>query len=427
MSNDSLAIIFISNGPGELATWVKPLAKELHKEIGLNSKANASSISLNLVLVPCPNANGYEHIAAKKSLQFKKIIKAKDFWKLILKPNEFGSWPSNGLVIFLGGDQFWSVLLSARLRYLHITYAEWLARWPFWNDRILAMSESIFNQLPKRIQHRCSVIGDLTADLAKTKSEKVDDPLPSGNWIALMPGSKSAKLKIGIPFFLEVADKISKLMPDCKFLIPLAPTTNIDELKYYGSSKNPISKKYKSGIKSIIKPDKDTTRGILTTKNSTIIHIQETHPAYDDLLQCDLALTTVGANTAELGSLNIPMIVVVPTQHLSVMEAWDGVVGLLARLPILKRCLGLLISFIKLRNRGFMAWPNITAKRMVVPERIGHITPKQIAQEAIDWINSPSRLLGQKEDLQGLRGIKGAKKKFCQEIISLLNENKLLN
>ena len=425
MSNDQLAIIFVSNGPGELATWVKPLAEELHKQIALRPRENTSSISLNLVLVPCPNATGHEKLSAKKWLQFEKIIKAKNFWKLLFKPNEFGSWPSKGLVIFLGGDQFWSVLLSARLGYLNMTYAEWVARWPFWNDRIVTMSEKIVHKLPKSIQHRCSVIGDLTADLAET--EKIDDPLPEGKWIALMPGSKSAKLKVGIPFFLEVADQISILMPNCKFLIPLAPTTNIDEIKYFGSNKNPITKQYKSRIKSIIKANKEETRGILTTKNSTIILIQEKHPAYSDLSQCELALTTVGANTAELGSLNIPMIVIVPTQHIFVMEAWDGFIGLIARLPILKYILGILISFLKMRRRGFMAWPNISAKRMIVPERVGHITPQQIAQEAIDWLNSPSRLIGQKKDLQSLRGSKGAKMKFCQQIINLLEEKNLLS
>jgi len=425
MSNDPLAIIFVSNGPGELATWVKPLAKELHKQIDLRPKAENSSTSLNLVLVPCPNATGYEIFAAKKWFLFEKIIKAKNFWEFLIKPKKFGSWPSKGLVIFLGGDQFWSVLLSARLGYLHITYAEWIARWPFWNNRIVAMSESIVKKLPRRIQHRCSVIGDLTADLSETA--KIHDPLPSGKWIALMPGSKSAKLKIGIPFFLDVADKISRSMPDCKFLIPIAPTTNIDQIKYFGSAKNPISKQYQSGIKSITKTNNKESRSILITNNSTVILLQEKHPAYSDLSQCEIALTTVGANTAELGALNIPMIVVVPTQHILVMEAWDGIVGLIARLPILKWCLGLLISLVKLRKRGFMAWPNISAKKMIVPERIGHITTSQIAEETIDWLNSPSRLSGQKEDLRALRGDKGAVKKFCQEIINLLEEKKLLS
>ncbi len=425
MSNDPLAIIFVSNGPGELATWVKPLAKELHKQIALRPEVKTSSISLNLVLVPCPNATGNENLVAKKWFQFENIIKAKNFWELLFKPKKFVSWPSKGLVIFLGGDQFWSLLLSARLGYLHMTYAEWIARWPFWNDRIVAMSDSIVKKLPRQIQNRCSVIGDLTADL--TETAKIDDPLPSGKWIALMPGSKSTKLKIGIPFFLDVADKISKSMPNCKFLIPLAPTTNIDEIKYFGSGKNPISKQYKSGVKSINRANNKEARGILITNNSTMILVQEKHPAYSDLSQCDIALTTVGANTAELGSLSIPMIVVVPTQHILVMDAWDGLLGLIARLPILKWCLGLLISFVKLRKKGFMAWPNISAKRMIVPERIGHITTSQIAEETIDWLNSPARLAGQKKDLQALRGEKGATKKFCKEIINLLEENKLLS
>ena len=74
-----------------------------------------------------------------------------------------------------------------------------------------------------------------------------------------------------------------------------------------------------------------------------------------------------------------------------------------------------------------MAWPNISAKKMIVPERVGHITPTQIAEETIYWLNSPKRLSGQKEDLQAQRGSKGATKKFCQQIINLLEEKKLLN
>jgi lipid A disaccharide synthetase len=66
----------------------------------------------------------------------------------------------------------------------------------------------------------------------------------------------------------------------------------------------------------------------------------EQQPAHGVLSQCRLALTTVGANTAELGALGLPMIVLVPTQHLQVMQAWDGGLGILARLPILKWLLG---------------------------------------------------------------------------------------
>ncbi len=424
MSEDQLAIIMVSNGPGEIATWVKPLAEQLHKQISMKPRFEKSSISLKLVLVPCPNATRQEGIAAKKWVLFEKIINAKNFWNLLIKPSEFGIWPSKGLVIFLGGDQFWSVLLSARLGYLHMTYAEWIARWPFWNDRIVAMSKQVVYKLPQKMRHRCSVVGDLMGDVSI--SAKKDNPLPSGKWIALMPGSKSSKLKVGVPFFLDVADQLSILMPNCKFLLPLAPTTSLLELNYFGSKKNPIAKEYTSGIKSITEANNLNKRGKLITENNTEILIQENYPAHNDLSQCALALTTVGANTAELGSLNIPMIVIVPTQHILVMESWDGIIGVIARLPVLKWFVGLLISFIKLKNRGFMAWPNISARRMIVPERVGNITPKEIAKEAFEWLNSPKRLDGQKKDLQALRGEKGAIKKTCKEIIGLLVEKKFL-
>ena len=43
-----------------------------------------------------------------------------------------------------------------------------------------------------------------------------------------------------------------------------------------------------------------------------------------------------------------------PTQHLEVMQAWDGGLGLLARLPGLRRIVGVLLSLWRLRNNGLM-------------------------------------------------------------------------
>jgi hypothetical protein len=45
---------------------------------------------------------------------------------------------------------------------------------------------------------------------------------------------------------------------------------------------------------------------------------------------------------------------------------------------------------------------------MVVPERVGPITPQQIAAEAADWLDQPARLEGMRDDLRSLRGQPGA-------------------
>ena len=418
MQEQSLAVVFISNGPGELLTWVKPVAEELHHAIEMRPKASQSSIDLRLVLVPCPNATNTEKSVAQKWNLFENISSANQFWKLIINPKKYGFWPSDGLVVFLGGDQFWSVLLAARLGYKNITYAEWEARWPYWNDKIAAMSLKVRNRIPKKYKNRCTIIGDLMADLPKFADDK--DKLPSGKWIAIMPGSKKAKLCVGVPFLLEVADRLKEKLPEYNFLLPIAPTTNMNEILNFSSPKNIISKQYKSKIVNTKILDKSNNLSILTTIQGTKVYLREEFPSHIQLSQCELALTTVGANTAELGALGVPMIVIVPTQHLKVMQAWDGFFGIIARLPGLNWFLGLLLSAWRLRKRGFLSWPNIAAGRLIVPERIGNITPEEIANEAADWLNSPKRLKGRKEDLKLLRGETGAVKSLVQEIINLI-------
>ena len=69
-----------------------------------------------------------------------------------------------------------------------------------------------------------------------------------------------------------------------------------------------------------------------------------------------------------------------------------------------------------MRHNGLMAWPNIFAGRAVVPERVGAITPQQIADEAADWLAAPQRLQGQRADLQALRGQPGAVEALAEEI-----------
>ena len=115
MITDRLTIVILSNGPGELSTWVKPLADKLHQDLFLKPRLPQSINELKLVLLPCPNATGNEHLAAARWNHFTQIVRAKYFWKLLINPKRYATWASNGIVIFLGGDQFWSVLLSKRL------------------------------------------------------------------------------------------------------------------------------------------------------------------------------------------------------------------------------------------------------------------------------------------------------------------------
>ena len=417
-SQAEVAIIFVSNGPGELSTWVRPLAVRLHEQWSLRPCQADSGCSLHLVLVPCPNGTGQEAAVARRWNLFERVVPAARFWALLLRPKRHGPWPRRGVVVFLGGDQFWTVLLSARLGYRHLTYAEWVARWPRWNDRLALMGTAAASRLAPRWRDRARVVGDLMADLANIPSE--GSVLPPGEWVALLPGSKRAKLQVGMPFLLQTADCLARLRPGCRFLLPVAPTTTVTELMAYAGPANPIAAHFGTGEPTLERSQERNGRDVLRTVGGQAIVLVQEHPAHALLSQCALALTTVGANTAELGALGLPMLVLLPTQHLEVMQAWDGWMGLLVRLPFLRRLLGVALTAWRLQHRRFLAWPNISAGRSVVPEHVGAITPAGIAAEAAQWLGHSERLAGIREDLRSLRGGAGAVDALAEMVVDLL-------
>ncbi len=420
MKKKSIAVLIITNGPGELSTWVKPVVDNL-KKINYSYKINDRlDFTVNLILVPCPNSTGTEYKVAKSWNKFEVVTKASTFWKLLIRPNKYAPWPKKGIVIFLGGDQFWSVLLALRLGYINITYAEWISRWPRWNNVIAVMNMKVKKRVPLKYRNKCQVIGDLMADIDNNKEISLN--LEGEKSIALLPGSKKAKLSVGVPYFLEMADHIHSKNKNINLIIPIAPTTSPSEYLFFQSDKNPIAKYYSSKIKKL-KPIKNSIFNyVIETSNNTKIFLVNKHPCYEVLKKCDLAITTVGANTAELAALTLPMIVVLPTQHLNVMNSWDGIFGIIGKVAFINKLFTLIIEKWYLKKKKFFAWPNIKANKLIIPERIGKISPKQIANEALFLIKNKKYLKKQKEYLSKQRGETGAVKKLAYIIFNSIKK-----
>ena len=94
------------------------------------------------------------------------------------------------------------------------------------------------------------------------------------------------------------------------------------------------------------------------------------------------------------------MLVVLPTQHLNMMNAWDGIYGVIGKIAFINRFLTFLIKNFYLKKKKFFSWPNIKAKRMIVPERIGNISPKKIAREVLFLIQNRDQLKIIRKNLQ---------------------------
>lgn len=435
-------ILILSNGPGELVTWVRPVVKELRQQLRQQLGDNSSIVRISVVFSPCVHATGQEAAIARKYPEVDRVQGAEDFWPFLLwgKTAENWDWYPQGVVVFLGGDQFFTVIIGKRLGYPTVVYAEWEARWQAWIDRFGVMNESIRARANPKYVDKFTVVGDLIADLPRQVPPSLNQggkPLAGSaghdEIIALMPGSKAAKLSQGVPLTLAIAEKIYSSRPGTRFIIPVAPTLDLVTLaKYADPEQNPVISAW--GLAAAqLKPDNFNIADLKTESQAKIgnfyletstglrVDLYTETPAYHLLSQCTLCLTTVGANTAELGALAVPAIVLLPTQQLDEMRAWDGLPGLLANLPLIGAYFRQVIKWWVLRKKQLYAWPNIWAKEEIIPELVGQLTPEFVANLALDLLNNPEKLEQMRSRLRSCRGETGAAQKFAQLILAVLD------
>ncbi|MDJ1178811.1 lipid-A-disaccharide synthase [Roseofilum sp. BLCC_M91] len=419
MSESTIDILILSNGPGELTTWVRPVVKEIRQALGVDN----NRVRISVVLSPCPNASGSEMQMAAAWPEVNRVQGPEDFIPFLLWGKTAQNWPwsDRGLVLFLGGDQFFTLVLGKRLGYRTLVYAEWEARWQPWIDQFAVMNRQVLDKVKPSLSHKFTVVGDLMADSAESVSTS-EYPV-NGELIALLPGSKPDKLRPGLPFSLAIAQLIHQQRPQTQFIIPVAPTLDIQTLAQFGNPQfNPTLHHWPTGEAELIQTGPIPR---LKTPSSLEIDLWTPFPAYDVLRQCQLCITTVGANTAELGSLGIPMIVLLPTQQLDAMRSWDGIWGLLAHLPAvgssLAKAINKAILFWKQQRGEFFAWPNIWANEMIVPEWVGHLEAEAVAQQVIEYLEYPEQLEEMGDRLAQVRGHRGAAAELAQMAIAQID------
>ena len=420
-------ILILSNGPGEISTWVRPVVHALRRRLP------TERARISIVLSPCANASGREAEIARGFPGVDRVQGPEHFFPFLLlgKTADGWDWQADGVVLFLGGDQFYPLVIGKRLGYRTVVYAEWEARWHRWVDRFGCMKATIMEDAPAQFRHKCTVIGDLMADakadpgLAQGIRHRLD-LAPHEELIGLMPGSKKDKLSVGLPFCLGIAEALHRLRPLTRFVIPVAPMLSVERLAQFADPVLNRDIQLFPGAATATLIDAESNLPRLRTTQGVEVVLWQVHPAYDLMSQLQLCITTVGANTAELGSLGVPMMVLLPTQKLEVMKAWDGIPGLLVNLPLLDNLLAKLINALVLRQiykKGrLFAWPNIWAQREIVPELIGRLHPGQIAQQVADYLDNPQKLEAIRNDLQTVRGKPGAAGKLADMVVEELEK-----
>ncbi len=514
-------ILILSNGPGEVTTWVLPVVKALREKLG----NDADLVRISVILSPCPNATGKEAAIALSYYEVNRVQSAEHFWSFLLWGKTAGNWGwrDKGVVVFLGGDQFFTVVIGKRLGYRTVVYAEWEARWHSLIDCFGVMKGDTIASVPQKYADKFTVVGDLMSDVAadlaadglsvggnvnreiadglsvggdslliaenlsispetspptnnpsaakSTAPSTTDNPSaakstapattdnPSAaksttqrlpELIALFPGSKAAKLAQGLPLTLAIAEYIHAAKPQTRFAIPVAPTLDLATLVSFTNPQlNPLINQFgwasaeliiPENIDNIISNKQENTstnsslliddlsnveQPFIKTSKGLCVELWQEFPAYHLLAQCQICLTTVGANTAELGALAIPMIILLPTNQLDAMRSWDGLPGLLANLPGVGSIFAKLINWFVfqqvLRKGRLFAWPNIWAQEEIVPELTGKLEPENVAKLVLDYLENPEKLEEMRSRLRGVRGKPGAAQKLaqlvCEELV----------
>ncbi|HEY9835047.1 MAG TPA: lipid-A-disaccharide synthase, partial [Stenomitos sp.] len=282
-------ILILSNGPGEVTTWVRPVVKALRQQLG----DDRSQVRISVVLSPCPNATGKETAIAQSYPEVDRVQGAEHFFPFLLrgKTAQNWDWRDKGVVVFLGGDQFFPVLIGKRLGYRTVVYAEWEARWHRWIDGFGVMKPEMMAQIPQKYADKFSVVGDLMADVGEERENhpQTQTPTPHSQLelIGLLPGSKPAKLTQGVPLTLAIAQHIHAQRPQTRFVIPVAPTLDFSTLaRFANSQQNPLIQQLGWGEAKLIVPNPDTPdKAWLETPSGLCIELWRKFPAYDLLSQ----------------------------------------------------------------------------------------------------------------------------------------------
>lgn len=422
-------VAILSNGPGEVATWVKPVVRSLR-----NSAPDRETLRISVILSPCPNASGQEHVILARYPEVDRVQSAEHFFRFLLTGKTPGGWDwyDRGVVVFLGGDQLYTLLVAKRLGYRTAVYAEWDARWVSYIDRFGVMQAGVAKKANRQYQDKFSVVGDLMADVQTVTDEaEISAALEmpeEAELVGFLPGSKPAKLSVGVPLALAIAHYIYQQRPQSRFVIGVAPNLSLDDLASYANPEiNPAPAELTGPKASLVRSDPSSDRGLsyFQIEGGPKVYLWERFPALDLLSQCALCFTTVGANTAQLGSLATPMVVMLPTQGLDNFKVWDGLPGLLVRLPgvgaIARKIINPIIIRTAQKSGKLFAWPNIWAKKEVVPELFGRITAQEVSEIAIDYLVHPQKLEAMRQSLRELRGSANAADKMADLILETVD------
>ncbi len=414
-------IFILTNSPGELSAWVKPVIPNI-----LQKRADAR---IFVVVPPCPYSSGEEARVAQDIPGVYKVINGEE-WKTITFLHPFPQvalkTSGKGIVVHMGGDIVNSAIFAKRLRMPAVAYTHRVSRWHGPYQEYMVADERTKAYILKRNipPEKVTVVGDLMVDSVQVTRSREEiknqyDISPSAFTICLLPGSRPHEVKHMAPFLLQVAELVKSERDDVRFLLMLSPFVLLEELATAVDSTE--VEKHRHIIAGMSGKVNIGSKGpeIVTEKGTIIQVIQEDH--HNVMNACDLALTSPGTKTAELAILGVPMVVITPLNRPEVIPI-DGIWNFVGKLPFVGKPLKKKLVLKVASQMEFTALPNIKAEDGIVPELTGILKPEDVAISAASLIADEGSRVKMSERLRKIMGPGGAARKVADIILERAEE-----
>ena len=323
----SFKLILTANGPGEISNLVQPLCLEI--------KEHHPNIELELFLVPCQFATKNEKKVAESYGIINHIFETNFTIKfcLYLKKKPFEC--KNGAVLYLGGDPFYAKQIARRFSLPVFAYAE-------------TKSQANFKNVFRRSKNF-----DLMADNKKIVQESKADLLQQHNlnnkpYVLFFASSRNKQFQYLVPYYFETIKHLQKKDPSFSAIISTSPFVDSQKIKTFKQSCPPNTH-------------------LISASPHTLFKLS------------DFLVTIPGTNTAEAMYAGQSMLVVLPLIKPEVLD-FPGLLGLLVQIPLLKHVLLDVAVWFFRKKIPLFSIPNILHNDLLVPELIGKVYPKDLAE-----------------------------------------------
>lgn len=374
-----MRLAITSNGPGELAGWVRPLARALERL--------QPATELSLFFVPDDYATGREPEIAHALFPAARIVAPREYVRFALGHSVPDAPQRADVVQYLGGDLMHAARVHARLGGVACTYKFSRPRYARTFARAFALDERNVAELERcgTPRERIALVGNLAVDGALAEvagpisGASGDGELAPGG-VLFMPGTRRHEIANLIPFFLAVALRLARLRPELPVGFGLSPFTSDAELE--------------RALEAGGHPKVWGARGRLAGANGGVaiedcdgrVRLPIVHDALRHAVEATLVVTIPGTKCIELAALGVPAIVCVPLNAPEVAVI-NGPLQYIGRLPVagtlLKRAAALQVE----SRFPLAAQPNIDAGEQLMPELRGTLTPGYVAERIAAYAN----------------------------------------